>query len=44
MLKFWAVVFMTLDHMGYYLQPFLPAEVYLLTARHRAPGLPHIRL
>lgn len=30
MLKFWAVVFMTLDHMGYYLQPFLPAEVYLL--------------
>ncbi len=30
MLKFWAVVFMTLDHIGYYLQPFLPAGTVLL--------------
>lgn len=30
MLKFWAVVFMTLDHIGYYLSPFLPEGTVLL--------------
>jgi len=30
MLKLWAVIFMTLDHIGAYLQPFMSEQLYML--------------